>query len=420
MSRPRSKSTARGTAIRWGSGGDALVRLDDGTEAWAHGVVPGDVATFRTSRDGRRVFATVETLVTPSADRVDPPCPLVDRCGGCPWMVARPALVRSVKLAAVRRAVGEGTPVEWHASPSPVAYRRRARLSFERSPKGLLLGYRAPRSRAIVDVPSCVILDDALAAALPAVRETLASAEGPGEARLARGKDGAPTLAVVADVPQPQALYAALRAAVDSGRFAGASLRIRDLGTAAEHGDCLERTPALDGSWLVGTRDGFSQVNDAVALAMARVVRDWAAPSGASVLELYAGHGHLSVGLAAGARSFTALEIASEAAEALRRNLADRSLAARVIAADASGAPADPVDVVVLDPPRTGAAEAIPRVVAASPSRVVMASCDPRTLERDVRALHAAGYEVERAAAFDMFPGTPHVESVVLLGRRPS
>jgi 23S rRNA (uracil1939-C5)-methyltransferase len=77
----------------------------------------------------------------------------------------------------------------------------------------------------------------------------------------------------------------------------------------------------------------------------------------------------------------------------------------------------EPIDVIVLDPPRTGAAEAIAGILKHRPAKVVYVSCDPSTLARDAEALVAGGYRVERASPVDLMPQTSHVEVVMVLSR---
>lgn len=79
---------------------------------------------------------------------------------------------------------------------------------------------------------------------------------------------------------------------------------------------------------------------------------------------------------------------------------------------------APPPDLIVLDPPRTGAAEAVSHIVAAQPSRITYISCDPSTLARDIRTLVDSGYELTKLTAIDLFPQTYHVETVAALVRR--
>jgi tRNA/tmRNA/rRNA uracil-C5-methylase (TrmA/RlmC/RlmD family) len=78
---------------------------------------------------------------------------------------------------------------------------------------------------------------------------------------------------------------------------------------------------------------------------------------------------------------------------------------------------AGPWDAIALDPPRTGAAEAIEGILRAAPRTIVYVSCDVATLARDAAKIVAAGYRVTRADAFDLFPNTHHVEAVAALRR---
>ncbi len=72
-------------------------------------------------------------------------------------------------------------------------------------------------------------------------------------------------------------------------------------------------------------------------------------------------------------------------------------------------------EIVLLDPPRAGAAACVPALLRLRPRRIVYVSCDPATLARDVRALSAGGYRLSRAVPLDLFPQTAHVETVVQL-----
>jgi 23S rRNA (uracil1939-C5)-methyltransferase len=171
-----------------------------------------------------------------------------------------------------------------------------------------------------------------------------------------------------------------------------------------------------DGEWLVGPAGGFAQANDAVAACLYERVIEWARPKGARVLELYAGSGHFTVGLARSAREVRAVEIDQSAVQAGRENLKRRGLKARWVAgASEDYANSKGFDSVVLDPPRTGARDALSSLILGASPRVVYVSCDTATLGRDLAELGRGGYRVEAASALDMFPQTAHLESVVLL-----
>jgi 23S rRNA (uracil1939-C5)-methyltransferase len=92
----------------------------------------------------------------------------------------------------------------------------------------------------------------------------------------------------------------------------------------------------------------------------------------------------------------------------------------RVVAGDAASSGGGAADVVVLDPPRAGARDALDAIVRRRPQRIVYVSCDTATLGRDVARLHALGYVPDAAIALDMFPQTAHLESVVRLVPAPA
>jgi len=143
-------------------------------------------------------------------------------------------------------------------------------------------------------------------------------------------------------------------------------------------------------------------------------------PKKASVVELFAGAGNFTVVLAARADKVVAVEADAAACEAARENLAHRGLRAKVTTKDADTFPIPRgLDLVLLDPPRTGARGATAAIAAARPAHVIYVSCDPPTLGRDLAVLAAAGYVARRLELFELFPQTSHVETMVLLARGP-
>ena len=143
------------------------------------------------------------------------------------------------------------------------------------------------------------------------------------------------------------------------------------------------------------------------------------------MLDLYCGAGTISLCLARKAAHVIGAEIVPEAIENARRN-AERNGMENVefLCADAGAAAAELArrgvrpDCIVVDPPRKGMQpEAIDAMVSMQPPRIVYVSCDPATLARDVAELCGAGYTLEKAQAYDLFPRTFHVETVVLLSK---
>lgn len=426
MSRRDAKRapTLEGRVVGLARGGDAVVETAEG-KVYVPLVAPGDrIRVGNVERDRRIVRGEALELLEAGASRVPSPCLYADRCGGCPFLVVdidtqRRAKREFVEAALPRDGVAPGLEVRVVADEASLGYRRRARLAFERGRAGVRLGYRARRSRDVVDVERCVVLSAPLAEGLVALRAELVPAlEGSGEIRLSVGTGGRAIAVIESEGAQPPRVYEAAARLVGAP-FAGLAIRAAGASAPALFGDPVETIPHPSGLALRGTVGGFSQANDAVNAELVKAVVALARPEGARILELYAGSGNLTLALAPTARAHTAVELDRDASAACQRNVEAIGANVRILAADAAAAPRGPVDLVVLDPPRTGAAEAIETVLACRPERIVYVSCDTGTLGRDLARFAAAGYVVDAALAFDMFPGTPHVESLVRLVRRP-
>jgi 23S rRNA (uracil1939-C5)-methyltransferase len=163
--------------------------------------------------------------------------------------------------------------------------------------------------------------------------------------------------------------------------------------------------------------DVFFQVNTDGAEALVRTVLDAVGDvGGALVWDLYAGVGLLSLPLARAGADVVAVEGHRAATRWLEDGAARAGLAVRVVADDVGvfvADPGDPPDVVVLDPPRTGAGtDVVTALGALRPARIAYVACDPAALARDARALGDVGYRLRAAQPLDLFPMTHHVETV--------
>ncbi len=168
-------------------------------------------------------------------------------------------------------------------------------------------------------------------------------------------------------------------------------------------------------------RSGIGRRKCAPRRARRRAAREaLAGKENTRTLELYAGAGNFTVLLARLAEPLVAVESSRESCDAARANLAARELAprAKIVEADASSYAIPPrTHLVVLDPPRTGAHEICARLPASSAKHVLYVSCDTQTLSRDL-ALLAESFVPRAVEAFELFPQTSHVETVVHLERR--
>jgi 23S rRNA (uracil1939-C5)-methyltransferase len=279
------------------------------------------------------------------------------------------------------------------------------------------------RTHDPVAVDRCAVLDPAVEKARRSLASIFRGSRGRGEVQLALGVGGRPVLDVRWTGEPTPACFGRLEEAVAAGELAGARVLVGDASRPATVGDPTPWMAGADGHPLRLAPGGFGQANDAMnatmALYVAEQVRSLASsgPALDKAVELYAGSGNLSILLAREVGELAMVESSREACDAARANLAARDLRARIVEADAESASWAPgTRLLVLDPPRAGARAVAERLAASRVAHVIYVACDAQTLGRDL-AILAPAYAVRSVAAFEMFPQTSHVETVVALDR---
>ncbi|WP_431945922.1 class I SAM-dependent RNA methyltransferase [Micromonospora marina] len=375
--------------------------------------VGGQVVFVRHALPGERVVAEVTELhrgfaradaveiLDASPDRVTAPCPYArpGRCGGCDLQHVAPAAQLDWKLAVVREQLTrlggltaeqiDALGVRVEALPGgPLGWRSRVRYAVDAAGRAGLLKHR---SHEVVPIDRCLI-------AHPAIQELpVLAATG------ARWPD-ADAVETVASTGGDVAVVAYAHGV-----------------PAAVSGPERVRETAAGRSFTVPA-SGFWQVHPAAADALTGAVLDLLDPRpGETSWDLYGGAGLFAAALAerAGGARVTLVESAPDGVAAARENLADLAgvevVAARVEAALSRRRITGPVDLVVLDPPRSGAGAPVVRAVAAAgPRAVAYVACDPAAFARDVRTFAEAGWRLAALRGFDLFPMTQHVELVGL------
>jgi tRNA/tmRNA/rRNA uracil-C5-methylase (TrmA/RlmC/RlmD family) len=388
-------------------GGEGVVRLE-GKAVFVAGVIPGERVRIRVTDDRKRwARAALLEVLDPSPDRVAPPCPYVPVCGGCDLQHVRPEAQRALKTQVVReqlqRLGGLADPpvADCRAVGPDVGYRTHAQLHAD--PDGRL-GYFRAGSHDVVPVGHCLIL----APAAQAVRTAVGDGTGAATVQV-RGHD-ATGAAVTVLHPGPGGL------SLPDGDF-DVLLAQPDGSLVPMRGDGV-LTEVVAGHTFRFDASSFFQVNTAGAEALVAAVLDAVGDvGGALVWDLYAGVGLFALPLAAAGAEVVAVEGHAPATRWLAENAAAADLAVEVVTADVGAfvrrSHADPPDVVVLDPPRTGAGAATAAALAAlRPATIVYVACDPAALARDTRTFADAGYRLAAAQPLDLFPMTHHVEAV--------
>ncbi len=445
-----------------GSEGDGVGRSGE-MAVFVPGTVPGDLVSATVLESHARFLrADLDQVLRPSALRAVPACPVFGRCGGCSWQ----HMSYEGQLAWKRRLVVEALVRLGHVtdaedlvrptlpSPSPWRYRHKMAVPFAPGRHGKpIAGFYAVRSHAVVPFEECLIqhpaLDRTLAAVLQLAAHLRIAVYDPRTrrgnlrhlvARASHGKGEVLACLVTAhpDFPEGPALARSLIREVPE--VVGVVHNIQGSpGNAILGADTRPIVGAdhlieeLDGLRFAVSAPSFFQVAPAQASRLYRVAVEQAGlVGGESAFDVYAGVGTLSLFLAAGGATVEAIEEVPAAVRDGRHNaslnvqrLGDGRVRFHLGRAE-SVVPSLVArrlrpEVVVLDPPRKGAApEVLAAIGSAAPDRVVYVSCNPATLARDIELLGEHGYRPQEVQPVDMFPQTAHVECAALLVRRMS
>ena len=383
---------------------------------FVRGAAPGDLVEAEVHGEARFERTRALRVLEPGAAHVQAPCPIVDRCGGCPLQHVDYGAQLAAKSALTGDAldrIGGFAPGSYEllpVSPSPKQFRYRRRARLHRGPRGAW-GFKG--DEGVVPVEECLLFEEPLQALADALR----GHELPGvvDLGLDTSASGAGALHLTTNGPPSPALRKRARALL--GMVKGVTLGSEALGDPV----LIDERP---GFRLRSRPDVFSQANRSMvpALQEAAVAALGDAASG-RVVELFCGSGTLTLPLLLGARSVVGVESAGPSLQLLRRSadeIAGASAKLRLVAGDAAEVLhglSGPFDAALLDPPRTGAAEAVREMAKQGIPRIAYVSCDAPTLARDAKLLREAGYQLVSAHPLDLFPQTAHFEVVAAFAR---
>ena len=416
------------------------------------GTAPGDECLVRIIKVKKNyAVGKIEKIIAPSPVRIGPDCPVAGRCGGCAFRHISYEAELEYKRQTVRDAFLRIGHIEADVSgvsacPSRDRYRNKAQypVGFE---KGRInIGFYAPMSHRVVDIKDCLLQPEEFARIVAAVREWMMrfgvtpydETTGKGYLRHIYLRKGFATgeimVCAVVNSDRPKRSDEFTAAVLNA--CSGVRSVVFDYNTADTNvilGDRYDVVYGTDGIYdeLCGIRVklsplSFYQVNHDGAERLYGIAAELAAPGkDDTVCDLYCGAGTIGLSMASKAKKIIGVEIVPEAVEDAKTNARINDITnAEFICADA-GAAAKQLeekgvrpDVVIVDPPRKGCSpELLAAVDAMSPDRLVYVSCDPATLARDCAELYKTGWRVDEVRPVDMFPGTTHVETVVLMTR---
>jgi len=437
------------------------VGFHEGQVHFVAGALPGERVLALAERGRKRwQRARLLEIIEPSRDRIPPRCSHTALCGGCVYQgLAYPAQIEA-KARQVRENLARiaglrlpeaGPPVP---APDPFLYRNKMEFSFaprtwdpagipERPQPGPALGLHVRgRFDAVFDVHDCALVDPELNQLIALIRDAAREQGLPAYhgrdrtgilrhlvVRMSR-HTGQWLIALVVREESPRLLGVAELCRRMHPRIAGFLLWIHSgVATVAR----AEREILLFGEDRIVERlldlefelsaSSFFQTNSAAAEGLLREIRSMA-PEVRLLIDLYCGVGTLGLGLAGSCEELLGIESVPSAVADAERNARRNGISharfevARTESWFREARPLRP-GLVVVDPPRAGLhPKALAGLVALAPETILYVSCNPSTLARDLATLSGEGYEADRMRILDLFPHTPHVETVVRLIRR--
>lgn len=319
-------------------------------------VLPGEKVAVRVI-DQRRHFmeAELKEILEPSPERISPPCPYFQACGGCQWQhipyqkqleykqdIVRETLKRIGKIA---------NPDVQPTLPSPKEWNWRSRVMLHGNEKGEI-GFFRPKSYSVVDIEECKIADETVNAQLKNLRSQT--------------------------------------------RARKTDYEIRSTG-----------------------QSGFTQVNPSQNENLKQLLKVWVQDlPHETIIELFCGGGNFTEVLAPMAKKITAVDSDRYCIDHAQATLShfDALTLKCTDAVQFFAKQTEPIDLLLLDPPRDGAAGVVEGVLKTQPKNIIYISCNPATLARDLQFLRSfAGYHLVKNRPIDMFPHSFHIESISLL-----
>ena len=431
----------------YSSEGLGIARID-GQVVFVHGAIRGEICDVLVMKVLKNAaFGKIAALVEPSPARRTPDCPYYGRCGGCDFR----HMSYEEELWAKRQRVQDAltriggldlTVEEILVAKNPEHYRNKSQYPVGADGS---IGFFQARTHKVVPIRRCLIQTEAADRTAQAVGEWMhrykisAYDETTGKGLVRHvcvrvNRKGESLCCVVVNgnkVPREPELAAYVTAAVSHtvGVLLNSNTRRGNVILGDKYRTLFGRNYLMDtlcGLEFKLSMPSFYQVNRDQAEALYGKALEFAGLTGnETVLDLYCGIGTITLCLAKAAKRVIGAEIVPPAIRdakenALRNHVENAEFFCGDAADIAAKLESDGLrpDVVTVDPPRKGLApEVIASVAAMGPEKVVYVSCDPATLGRDVKIFREFGYEAKRAAAVDMFPGTAHVETVVLLSK---
>ena len=438
----KAKAKAQGpqhltlTVERWDHEAQSIA-YHDGKICFIEGALPGETVKVRmTEQKAQFAKGIVQTVITPSAQRIVPQCPVAGQCGGCQLHYVGANASLELKQQAISQLLAHQlkvTDLPWQPAirGHDVGYRRKARIGiwYEKATKQFQVGFRKEHSHEILAVDACMVLSPVIAKVLPVLQSTLpklAMASAITHAEVFDA-DGQAHLIIRHIKPLADADIALLRQSWPEAWWYGEAEPDQLLAWQPDTPEpsYVLNVPQANPLQLRFKAGDFIQVNAEVNQQMVQQAIEWLAPTPDDhILDLYCGIGNFSLALAAQGAKVFGLEGVPAMVKRARDNAAANGLRCCEFAHVDLHLPwpkapwnTNQYQKVLLDPARAGASGAVDEIAKLKSAQILYVSCNPTTFARDAKVLLAKGYRIAKIGVMDMFPYTSHLEIMALLTR---
>jgi 23S rRNA (uracil1939-C5)-methyltransferase len=402
---------------------------------------PGDHAEVRVTRVHRDYDeAEIVTLIQPSSLRRNPPCLFFGACGGCQLQHLPISFQRTLKGEIFREMLEHQGGVDGNRvrnllfSSNEFDYRSHCELHVDWREKPLV-GFMAPRENNVVPINQCLVVHPLIRSILPEVSKilTVVNAHQVNEVAISCDfPDGKNVITFFSGKRLPDHVEKALGKLIQEiprvkGLYLVARKEMKPImpwKEAEASPGVLYSVPFKDEEDLIleACPGVFRQVNPEVNRIMISIILDWTKDLEVQhILELYAGMGNFTIPVSFVTQNVLAIESNALAVEnaktnALRHDRKNIQWRNGSVKDEIKSLGKKSFDLILLDPPRTGAKEVLKEIILLHPKNILYISCEPATLARDLQFLKKQGsYEVKMTQPLDMFPQTFHMESITVL-----
>ncbi len=337
---------------------------------------------------------------------IEQTCPQVTNCGNCVRATETIEEQRTGQVAWLQRFF-QREDIAWVDSPKSMHYRSRIRLRVDKDGS---LGYFKPKSHTLVGIDTCAIADPQINLAL----SKLGTVPFPAKAIEFRSNGQSVVANVLSLKGQRPTKDVLAEWAQQDGALAGIGMDGNKM-----WGNCKTEMTVCGVTHQLSL-GSFYQVNQGINALLVQTVRDWVLEHNPSqVLDLYCGAGNIGTAIALQGIKVVGMDSAPSSIQDAKQTIARHNLSMEVHKKDADKFQAGDAffDVAVLDPPRKGCAGVISELQITRPKAILYVSCNPNALRNDLKEAKKHGYTPHRMTAFDMFPHTHHVETLVELRR---